>query len=166
MMRASSPPWRLYDPATGTFSSTGSLATAREEHKDTLLPNGKVLIAGGYDQPLGGDSLASAELYNPVTGTFTPTGSMAVARYEHTSTLLPNGKVLITGGAIGGAGSEVALSSSELYDSDTGTFGTTDSMGTPRYTHTATLLANGRVLVTGGHDAGNAILSTAELFIP
>ena len=84
----------LYDPATGTFSSTGSLATAREEHKDTLLPNGKVLITGGYDLPLGGDPLASAELYNPATGTFTTTGSMAVARYEHTSTLLPNGKVL------------------------------------------------------------------------
>ena len=85
----------LYDPASGTWTATGSLATARDYHTATLLPNGKVLVAGGVDNT---DVLASAELYDPASGTWTATGSLATARYYHTATLLPNGKVLVAGG--------------------------------------------------------------------
>ncbi len=85
---------------SGTWTETGSLATARYDHTATLLPNGKVLVAGGLTAPT---TLASAELYDPASGTWTATGSLATARYCHTATLLPNGKVLVAGG-IGNSG--------------------------------------------------------------
>ena len=85
----------------------------RADHTATLLPNGKVLIAGGYnnDNGLNGTFLASAELYDPTAGTFTVTGSMSVARCNHTATLLPNGMELIAGGF----SSTEELASAELY---------------------------------------------------
>jgi hypothetical protein len=86
----------------------------RSAHTATLLPNGTVLVAGGrgaYDVASGYQSLSSAELYDPASGTFTATGSMTTARDSFTATLLPNQKVLIAGGA-NAAG---ALSSAELY---------------------------------------------------
>ena len=91
-----------------TFTSTSPLATARYLHTATLLPNGKVLVAGGYGNS---GSLASAELYDPATGTWSATGPLATARREHTATLLPNGKVLV-----GGYGNSGSLASAELYD--------------------------------------------------
>ena len=106
---------------TGVWSPTGSLTTARGFHTATLLPSGKVLVAGGYD----GDSLASAELYDPSTGKWSPTGSLSIARAYHTATLLPNGKVLVVGGfdVFGDS-----LADAELYDTRTGTWSRTGSM--------------------------------------
>src|SRR5436190_7951827 len=77
------------------FEETGRLAVARVYHTATLLPNGKVLVTGGYD---GNNAFATAELYDPATGTWTPTGSLTVARFRHKATLLPNGQVLVSGG--------------------------------------------------------------------
>ena len=132
----------LYDPATGLWTATGSMATKRYDHTATLLPNGQVLVAGGF----GGDYLASAELYDPATGLWTATGSMATARFHHTATLLPNGQVLVAGGF----NDSGALASAELYDPATGLWTATGSMATTRDGHTATLLPNGQVLVAGG----------------
>jgi large repetitive protein len=146
--------------ATVSFDKTGSLATAREEHTATFLPNGKVLVAGGYTGGNNGVDLASSELYDPASGTWTATGSLATARSLHTATLLPNGKVLV----VGGYG---ALASAELYDSASGTWTATGSLATPRYGHTATLLPNGKVLVTAGFTGTNFdTLASAELYDP
>ncbi len=144
----------LFDPTTGTFMATGSMGTARQAHTATLLPNGQVLFAGG-------GSSASAELYNPATGTFTPTtGPMGAARSQHTATLLSNGQVLIAAGTVAGAPTFLA----ELYNPATGTFTATGALGTARYGHTATLLPNGQVLIAGGNNG--AFFSSAELYNP
>jgi Bacterial Ig-like domain (group 2)/Galactose oxidase, central domain len=138
----------LYNSATGAFSGTGNMTANRGDHTATLLPDGKVLIAGGADQDPTGTGLATAELYDPNAGTFTLTGSMSVGRYLHTATLLQNGKVLIVGGALTSTSNPVATA--EIYDPATGTFTLTGSMATARERHTATLLADGTVLIVGG----------------
>jgi hypothetical protein len=138
----------LYDSATGVFSETGNMTANRGDHTATLLANGKVLIAGGADQDQTGTGLASAELYDPGTGTFTQTASMAVGRFLHTATQLQNGKVLIVGGALTSTSDPVATA--EVYDPVTGIFTMTGAMATAREQHTATLLADGRVLIVGG----------------
>jgi hypothetical protein len=153
----------LYDSATGVFSGTGNMTANRGDHTATLLANGKVLIAGGADQDPTGTGLASAELYDPSTGTFTQTGSMAVGRFLHTATLLQNGKVLIVGGALTSASDPVATA--EVYDPSTGIFTMTGAMATAREQHTATLLADGRVLIVGGTTSTGAT-ATVEVYDP
>ena len=192
----------LYDPASGTWTTTGSLDYARADHTATLLPDGKVLVAGGM-----GRSFASAELYDPASGTWTATGSLKSHAVSHTATLLPNGKVLVAGGVQtvatlrarsstiqpAGPGRSPAaspphaiitrrrccptarcssqaerqlrllLASAELYDPASGTWTATGSLATARYFHTATLLPNGKVLVAGGDNTGGW-LGSAELY--
>jgi hypothetical protein len=151
----------LYDPKTGTFSATGSMSTSRVGHTATLLPDGEVLIAGGYNS--AGLSLASAELYSPATGTFRLTAPMSVVRTDHTATLLRDGRVLIAGGRDANGDQESAYSSAELYDPTTGTFSPTGSMWVARSGHTATLLGNGMVLLTGSAIAGSGGTGKAEI---
>jgi len=150
----------LFDPRTGTFSPTGSMATPRDFHVATLLLDGRVLVTGG--SPFGMDSasgqfLASAEIYDPKTGKFSPTGSMSTPRVSHTATLLGDGRVLVVGGAVShadGATGTDSLATAELYDPKTGKFTSTGSMSAKRTFQTATVLADGRVLVTGGSADG------------
>jgi len=143
------------------FRPTGDMSTNRTAHTATVLPSGKVLIAGGDACLFTGYyyedcPLSSAELYDVSAGTFATTGKMSVPRVFHTATLLPNGKVLVTGGHD---------ASAELYDPSSGTFAATGSMSVGRSSHTATLLASGKVLITGGQGV-SGVLATAELYDP
>jgi N-acetylneuraminic acid mutarotase len=145
----------LFDPTKGIFSPSTDLHFGRINHTATLLANGLVLVVGGQ---YNGNTLDSAELYNPATNTWTNTGSLHLARSYHTATLLSNGQVLVVGGShwaspplfSQGTPPGSALDVAELYDPTSGKWTVTDSLHTARYCHTATLLANGEVLVTGG----------------
>jgi hypothetical protein len=165
----------LFDPASGTFAPTGSMTTPRAGATATLLANGNVLIVGGFGPGVSMlPKLDSAELYDPQTGSFAVTGSMATGRVNPTATLLIDGRVLIAGGLVDGGGGGAATASSELYDPTTGTFTISGSMISARADHTATLLASGKVLIVGGWNGHRADAADdppwdplfAELFDP
>jgi hypothetical protein len=148
----------LYDPATGTFTPTGSMHAARSDAAATLLSNGKVLIAGGEGCPNPKDclkefgdnsqALASAELYDPVTGKFTPTASMTAVRGSATATILPDGRVLVADYG----------RRAELYEPGPARFVFAGNDTPIQAPVTATLLAaNGKVLLTG--DSGNNLVA-------
>ncbi|HTA56525.1 MAG TPA: Ig-like domain-containing protein, partial [Candidatus Baltobacteraceae bacterium] len=146
------------------FALTGSMSAPRDIPDATVLTDGRVLITGGVNFT-GVTVLSTAEIYDQATGTFSPTGSMTVARFEHTTTLLPDGRVLIVGGTQSDLG-QPTLASAEIYSPANGTFTATGNMANTRRSHTATLLNNGTVLVTGGTDSSGHALASAELFDP
>jgi hypothetical protein len=168
----------VYDPSTDTYAFNPDMNFYHAGPTATLLKNGKVLVAGG-DIGDGDGPSVKAELFDPETGSFAVTGDLTTGREGHTATLLPDGSVLITGGHGGvpvpGGGFD-NLASAELYDPVTGTFHRTGSMATGREYHGATLLNDGRVLITGGWEyywccAGNrspsgGALASAELYTP
>jgi hypothetical protein len=152
----------LYDPASGTFTLTGSLHTARTSETATLLRNGSVLLAGGQNSGPNGGYLSSAELYNPATGKFTVTGSLNTPRILHRAHLLGSGQVLIVAGNHFGS-----IASAELYDPTSGTFSNVASLNTPRQGQASALLTNGQVLAVGGYESQlgkQGWLASAELF--
>jgi Galactose oxidase, central domain len=158
----------LFDPSTLTFSATGSLQTGRTSQSATLLEDGTVLVTGGTPEQeslLGGGSagatIASAEIYNPVTGAFTTTGSMNYPRKGHGAALLPNGLLLVAGGANFQPFSGIeSQASAELYDPTSGEFTVTGSLTDDRGPSdgdypsgfTTTPLANGSILFAGGSE--------------
>ena len=152
----------LFDPTSTSFASIGT--SARDFHTAPLLPSGQVLLAEEKTIPCSTcNTTATAEVYDPSTGRFQPTGAMSVERESHTATLLKDGKVLIVGGirtSDGGSHWET-LQTAEIYDPSSGAFSATGSLNQARVFHAATLLADGRVLITGG--SGN---NSAELYDP
>ncbi|WP_367873649.1 kelch repeat-containing protein [Luteolibacter sp. Populi] len=142
----------LYNPATSTWGSTGDLSKHRRNHSATLLGNGRVLVAGGFDDyniPL------QAELYDPSAGTWSAAGSLVNGRNAHTATLLDSGKVLVTGGRTTADGSGTTYPTrAEVYDPVANAWSATGFLATGRANHTATLLQNGKVLITGGIGTG------------
>ncbi len=143
-----------------TWTAGGNMANPRGHHTATVLPTGKVLVAGGTDGP---NTWASAELYNPTSRTFAATGSMKHARDLHTSSLLPSGRVLVAGGFSPGTASTGATNTSEIYYPDSAVWIPTSVMISSRDSHTATVLPDGNVLVAGGYNRG-VYQNTAEIF--
>jgi len=164
-------PAQIYDPATGSFTKTGSMIDYH--NAAALLMSGNVLLAGGEDDFGRKDS---AEVYDPSSGGFSATGSMAQRRSFHSLTLLPDGTVLAAGGETDDCTGDFCvfagtLATAELYDSASGEFTATGSMNAVRESHTATLLNDGRVLLTGGQAYGGINIfygptATAELYTP
>lgn len=142
----------LYDPVTSTFRATGEMAQSRESHTATRLLDGQVLIVGGHQGRRANLQLfASAERYDPKTGTFAAAGEMNIKRHKHDATRLADGRVLVTGGA-DERDSRGVYASTEIYDPSTGKFRLAATMNVARYKHTGTslLLDNGHVLLVGG----------------
>jgi hypothetical protein len=148
----------IFDPATNSFTPTGDMNEPRDGHTATLLPNGQVLIVGGWNQ--SGRS-STAELYDPKTGTFEFTGSMMALRQGFTATLLKNGQVLIAGGDFARNSPQLTA---ELYDPAARKFSPTGNLNNGRMAHTATLLRDGSVLLVGGSSGNDKVLSSAELY--
>ena len=142
----------VYDPRTGTFTPTGSMMVPRSSHTANLLPDGRVLVCGGHQGRQAGIQIyASAELYDPTTGRFRPTGSMTRIRHKHDASSLADGQVLIVGGT-DARDDQGAYSSAEVYQSARETFAPVGEMSWPRYKHqgTSVLLLTGQVFVAGG----------------
>jgi hypothetical protein len=184
----------LFDPRSGKFIPTGSMAEPRYNAAATQLPDGRVLISGGASTPAvyarphqekqEEQSLDTAEIYDPGTGKFSPAGkvervfdltsnrimmraSMTTARREHTATLMTAGPLMgqvLIAGGIGDQNKPIA--SAELYAPATNTFKATGNMTVARTFQSATALRDGRVLIAGGTDAGDQALATAELYDP
>jgi Galactose oxidase, central domain len=156
----------LYDPTTATWGFTGNLSTGRWLHTATLLSDGKVLVAGGADSSRFGFA-SHIEVYDPATGIWTVSARLVTNRVAHTATLLQNGKVLIAAGSTKRSRA-LPTSAAELYDPSSGTSTATGSLSTARYSSSATLLANGKVLVAGGAtgESGFGQVASAELYDP
>jgi len=165
----------IYDPVSRAWTKGAAMGTARRLHSVTLLRDGRVLIAGGFvcciveGQTATEFATASAELFDPVSGRFTPTGSMAAGRALHQATLLPDGRVLVSGGfgvasVPGAPGPEHA----ELFDPATGTFAPAGELQAGRFLHSALLLTDGRVLVVGGvtQPGDRSAVERTELYDP
>ena len=153
----------LYDPATGVWTGTGAMNGARWRHSATLLPDGKVLVAGGGALISGFNFsvLSSTETYDPVTETWTTNAPLSTARFDQTSTLLANGKALLTGGF----DNANSLSSTEIFDPGTGVWTGGGALNARRDIPQTTLLPDGTLLITGGLD-GSTYLSSAEIYNP
>jgi Kelch motif len=159
----------LYDPATGNWTLTSTPATFHDGGSATRLANGQVLLAAGYNPGFTSAPafIATAELYNPSTGQWSPTGTLPSARRYQAAVLLPNGQVLVAGGQ---DSSFSSIADAALYNPATGSWQTTASMHENRAAPVAELLGNGTVLVAGGLNYSNGSfvgsLASAEIYNP
>ncbi len=153
----------IYSPTSKLWSSAGTFGEARGAHTATIMANARVLIVGGASTGAITTALSSVEFFDPAIGKWLTQGSSPnQLRYDHTATLLANGRVLIAGGR----DTNGAMKFAEIYDPTTDTWTRTGDMKIARGDHRATLLRNGKVLVTGGVDGGGSVLDSAEVYDP
>src|SRR5262249_1910491 len=154
----------IFDPASRSWAATANTATAHAGGTATVLPDGRVLLAGGMKNFIEVEPAAAVEIYDPATATWSQAASLLVGRLHHTATLLNNGRVLIAGGqTISGAATGLA----EIYDPSTNTWTAAGSMASGRMWHTATPLPSGDVLIVGGLPTEtSASWATAEIYSP
>jgi N-acetylneuraminic acid mutarotase len=150
----------IYDPLTGTFSTAAPLSKKIIGHTATLLPDGRVIIAGG--QEVGNPPLREVHLYDPLGNTWNATGSLMVGRRNHSAVLLPDGRPVI----LGGEGATEAIGSVEIYDRATGTWSAAGDLTVPRHRHDTLLTLKGKLLTFGGIDRFDDPYRTAEQFTP
>ncbi len=158
----------LYDAASGTWSMTGAMATPRCVHTVTQLEDGNIVAAGGIDW-LTDEVHATAEVYDHASAMWKETGAMATPRFSHRAVRLGDGRVLVTGGHSAYPDQTQVVASAEIYDPAKGTWRETAPMHAARRSHTAIVLADGRVLVAGGatgEKRANPALASAEVFDP
>jgi hypothetical protein len=162
----------IFNPADNSITPAGPMTIRRWSHTATTLSDGRVLVTGGRtgSTPTTGIVLATAEIYDPITNTWTETaGPMNVARRSHTATLLPDGRVLIAGGGNGvSTFTQQPIQSVELFDPATGLFTLVGNMITKRLGHSAHLLRDGTVLLAAGSEGTGTFYPTtaAEIFNP
>jgi hypothetical protein len=152
----------LYNPSTGRFAATGSLVTERADHTATLLPDGRVLVDGGFNRS---GSPHSAEIYDPKTGTFQLAAS---SLHDHSTRAvgLSDGRVLLAGSQPEVLDLTATTAIAEIPSRSDRTFIPTGDPIEDRFGHTATRLADGRVLIVGGQEVGGELLASAEIFDP
>lgn len=150
----------LYDPVRNRFGATESMLEARVSHTATVLPDGRVLVTGGWT---GASATASTEIFDPLTGRFASGPDMSVPRMDGTATLLDTGEVLIAGGA---SQTNRPTTAAERFNPTTGKITATGALQTARVHHTAVKLRDGRVLVVGGLVSRNTATATAEIYDP
>jgi C-terminal processing protease CtpA/Prc/N-acetylneuraminic acid mutarotase/transcriptional regulator with XRE-family HTH domain len=159
----------LYDPVNYTWSSAGAMSTPRSDHTATLLQDGRVLVVGGHagtTTTRTAITLASAELYDPASNTWSSVAPMSTPRHLHSAALLTTGKVLVVGGVTGSFGTLTPLASAQIYDPATNSWSGAAAAGIPLFNQGAAIpLANGKVLLTGGNVGGRRS-SAAELYDP
>ena len=154
------PSAELFDPRERAFRPTGAMSTRRVSHAAATLPDGTVLVTGGWT---GDRVTAGAEIYDPESETFRATADMNVARMSHAALSLGDGRILIVGGS---SNEQRALASAEIYDPELDGFTPASSMSEPRVSHAAVLMEDGRALVVGGQRARGELLGSAEVFDP
>jgi N-acetylneuraminic acid mutarotase len=144
------------------------MGQARHLHQALTLPNGSVLVSGGLDAFEASRALATSEIFQSDSGTWQSIGELSNARCGHSMTLLGDGRVIVLGGWSGWSGQlpGPAIATGEILDDRNGEWRASASLAVARGGHTATLLENQRVLVTGGLDNDAATLGATELFRP
>jgi N-acetylneuraminic acid mutarotase len=185
----------IFDPATGLFTPTGAMSEAKTNFRAVLLPSGKVLVTGGVQFAAASSRV---ELYDPSAGTWSQLTPLRTGRIKHTMTVLQDGRILLAGGQITDTPANfyaplftgwdpigaVPLpgNSTEIYDltlpvtlnpgDSSAAQGTANAFLTEsRYSHSAALLPNGKVIIFGGYGSGTAIgpngqSANAELWDP
>jgi N-acetylneuraminic acid mutarotase len=158
----------LYDPETGTWTEAASMSVARGLHTATLLPDGRVLVAGGSSKTYGtkGVVTAAAEIYDPATDAWHTVAPMAVKRYVHSAAILPDGRVLVAGGWSYTGSTDPSLSTAEIFDPASNSWSATASMAGGRAEYRLAILRDGRVLVAGGVTPNYKTIATAEIYDP
>jgi Galactose oxidase, central domain/Kelch motif len=151
----------IFNPGSGSWSSAGNMAQGRLFPSASLLPDGRVLVAGGCTFDLCSNPFSSAELFEPSSSTWSPAGDLSVARFLHSATVLADGRVLVAGGL---AAPDTALASAELFDPASGSWSPTGSMSGTRECHAAVRLTDGRVLASAGYSGG--FLVSTEIYDP
>jgi N-acetylneuraminic acid mutarotase len=159
----------IYDPATGAWTRVADMSTPRSDHIQELLDDGRVLVAGGFSGTVRAPSayFASAEIYDPVSNTWTPTGSMTMPRADAEGVRLENGQVMAVGGNTAISVPATRTNTAEIYDPTTGQWRLTGgAMSDPKVDHAVTLLKDGQVLVAGGIRTNDTEVASADLYNP